>query len=135
MKASTEYVARAIGTLEGPGGTNVTILRGRCDDMLYHPTLQVGVVGDDFGTGSVEVFITTQKSIDTSAAPSPQDGEPDGPMTTLQAGIASTTVVQLPACFGFLVQFTGASEFESVRVRLGGNAYTTHPNAFVQGPA
>jgi hypothetical protein len=127
MKDSVEYVARNVGTLD-PG--DLTNFWERVDDFLEPATLQVGVVGSSFGGASVEVYVITEKSIDTGAA---DDGDPDG-LETLFQTVTGPTVIELPACFGVRVRMINFTEGENVQCLLGGIAYTTHPDGFVQGP-
>jgi hypothetical protein len=126
MKADVEYVARAIGTIED--GSNPLV--ARCDDFLEAPTLQFGVLGDNFAGATGTVFIITEKSISTAVG---TDGQPNGLETRFAAGIAVPTVIQLPVCFGVIVEAV-LGIGTTIRCRLGGNAYTTHPDGVVQGP-
>lgn len=89
----------------------------RCDDLLHPATLQL------FGTfapGSVSVEIIIDN---TNAVVLPGFG-----------AVTANTVVQLPVCSEVRLVLSGADPFTSVDVRVGGLAYTTHPDNTVQGP-
>lgn len=123
-RESKTYVSR-----ETPALTeSVQLVIARCDDFLFRPTLQLeGNFSGAFTITGLE--IATLRSLNASGAVL-------GPWTdiTISLPISASVVIELPVCFAVRVSGAGGDGSTSVRVLLGGIAYTTHPEGVTQGP-